>query len=78
MSGSDKTQVCESCGLWTDGLGNDTEARDVMRELAEALREWVPCDCMWCSNPEYRGPCAESRAANAALAKYDRMTGGDA
>jgi hypothetical protein len=50
-------------------------ADDVMRELADALREWLPCDCTWCAMPEYRGPCRTATDTKAALARYDRLTG---
>lgn len=49
-------------------------ADDVMRELAEALREFLPCECIWCENPEYRGPCSAARDAGKALARYDALT----
>jgi hypothetical protein len=49
-------------------------ADELIAELAEALREFVPCYCMWCENPEYRGPCAEAKAAGAALARVDALT----
>ena len=64
-------------GMFDDVCSSHAVADAVMRDLAEALREWVPCDCAWCSNPEYRWSCAQSAAANAALARYDCMTGGD-
>ena len=56
-------------------IASHAETDRVMHLLVDALRE-LTCECTWCSHPEYRGPCAESRARDAALAEYDRLTGG--
>ena len=47
-------------------------ADSVMRELAEALREYIPCGCGWCDDgPDSR--CASSMA----LARFDALGGND-
>ena len=69
MSDSDKDcngdDNCIECApeveVWPVGTG------DMMRDLAEALREFYP-------HPERYSECD---AGFMALAKYDRMTGGD-
>jgi hypothetical protein len=52
-------------GMFDDVCSSHAVADDVMRELAEALR------VAWAYNED------EDEVRMAALAKYDRMTGGD-
>lgn len=51
-------------------------ADDVMRELAEALRD-MECECLWCKMPVYRGKCAAARASEKVLARFDALGGND-